>query len=57
VRLHLLDETNVEEAMRWPERFRAGRTEALETFGGTLELDLLPYAVTRIDTWRGTETD
>ncbi len=56
-RLHLLDETNVEEAMQSPERFRAGRTEPLETVGGTLALDLLPYAVARMDTWRGTDTD
>jgi len=46
-----LDETNVEEAMRSPERFRAREGERLPTIEGSLELGSHPYAVARLDTW------
>ncbi len=45
-----LDETNVEEAMRSPESFRARSGQLLQTAAGILEIELLPYAVARIDT-------
>jgi hypothetical protein len=48
-RVAYLDETTVEEAMRSPERFRAREGEPLPISEGALELNLLPYAVARID--------
>jgi hypothetical protein len=50
VRVRLLDETNALAAMTAPEDFRAEVGEETETDGGALELELLPYAVARIDT-------
>jgi hypothetical protein len=50
IRVRHLDETNVEEAMTSPERFRTRATEHLETQGGALQLTLLPYATARLDT-------
>jgi hypothetical protein len=44
-----LDETTVEAAMQAPEAYRAGAAEARPTTGGSLSLELLPYAVVRID--------
>jgi hypothetical protein len=49
VRVRHLDETNVEQAMRSPEGFRAQPGELRPTSAGTLELSLLPYAAARID--------
>jgi D-apionolactonase len=49
VKLRVLDETNVEEAMQSPETFRRQAGEAIATARGTLEVTLLPYAVARID--------
>ena len=49
VRVRHLNETNVQDAMRTPEAFRAEAGELLQTAGGTLELNLLPYAIARID--------
>jgi hypothetical protein len=49
VRLRLLDETNAGEAMRDPQRFRAAADEPRTTQAGALELELLPYALARID--------
>jgi hypothetical protein len=49
VRVHHLNETNAEEAMRSPEVFRAGEGEKLQPLRGTLQLSLLPYAIARID--------
>jgi hypothetical protein len=46
--LHL-NETNVELAMQSPEAFRAERGELRSTSAGMLELNLLPYALARID--------
>jgi hypothetical protein len=45
-----LDESNVEEAMQSPESFRAQSGKLLQTRAGTLEIELLPYALARIDT-------
>jgi hypothetical protein len=45
-----LDETNVEESMRSPEDFRARPGQSHLTSAGSLTLDLLPYAVARVDT-------
>jgi len=49
VRVRHLNETNAEEAMVSPEAFRSQAGELLQTSAGTLDLDLLPYAVARID--------
>lgn len=48
-RVRVLDERNAEEAMRSPEAFRAREGEPMPVSGGWLELELLPYAVARID--------
>ncbi|HZY43804.1 MAG TPA: hypothetical protein VFF70_03565 [Anaerolineae bacterium] len=50
VRVRYLDETNVIEAMQAPENFRAQSGEWLPTISGVGEIELLPYAVARIDT-------
>jgi hypothetical protein len=44
-----LDETNVEAAMLAPEEFREHSGEPMETSDSSVKLDLLPYAVVRID--------
>jgi hypothetical protein len=49
MRVRLLDERNAEAAMRDPERFRAHAGELLDTPDGSLTLELLPYAIARID--------
>lgn len=49
VRVLSLDETSVERAMSSRERHRAQPGDLLQTDRGVLELDLLPYAVVRID--------
>ena len=49
MRLRRLDETNAEEAIQSPETFRARPGEVLETYDGSLDLSLPPYAVARID--------
>jgi len=49
VRLHLLDETNVEEAMRAPEAFRLQPPTPRSVAKRGLKLDLLPYAVASLD--------
>jgi len=48
-RVRRMDETNVEEAMRAPEDFRARSGQLQPTSAGTLALSLLPYAVVLID--------
>ncbi len=49
VRVRMLDETSVEEAMATPERFRRGVGAPLLSSQGVLVLRLLPYAVARMD--------
>jgi hypothetical protein len=49
VRARYLDERNAEEAMRDPEAFRAQAGERLHSSAGELRLDMLPYALARID--------
>ena len=49
VRVRHLDETNAQYAMKSPEAFRAETGELVEDAEGTLELDLLPYAIAQID--------
>ena len=49
VRVRHLNETNVQTAMASPEAFRAETGELVGDTNGTLELDLLPYAVAQID--------
>jgi hypothetical protein len=44
-----LDETNAEEAMRHPERFRESAGSPAESVAGKIELKLLPFALARID--------
>ena len=48
-RVRYLDETNAEEAMRNPERFRAQGGAAVESISGKIELRLLPCSLGRID--------
>ena len=50
VRVRLLDETSAEQAMGAPEEFRARPGQVQKARSRALELDLLPYAVARIDT-------
>jgi hypothetical protein len=45
----MLDERNAEAAMRDPEAFRTQAGEPVDTPDRQLELDLLPYAISRID--------
>jgi hypothetical protein len=49
VRVRMLDETNAEAAMLDPESFRAQAGELVSALEGQMELELLPYAVARID--------
>jgi len=49
VHVRHLDESNAEVAMTSPEEFRTRPGQRVETRAGVLELDLLPYAVARID--------
>jgi hypothetical protein len=44
-----LDETNVENACRFPDEFRRERDRHVKTSNGSIEIELLPYAVARID--------
>jgi hypothetical protein len=48
-RVRTLDERSAEEAMRTPEKFRAREGEKVAAKEGRLELELLPYAVARVD--------
>ena len=50
VRVRHLDETNAQAAMTSPDTFRSENGEPVQTVDGALELNLLPYAVTQIDT-------
>jgi hypothetical protein len=47
--LRRLDETNVTDAMSAPESFRLFAGELVGTQNGNLELDMLPYAIARLD--------
>jgi hypothetical protein len=49
VRVRLLDETKVEEAMRSPEAFRLQPPTACTTVKSGMKLDLFPYAVVTLD--------
>jgi hypothetical protein len=51
-RVRSLDETNVESACRFPELYRSQPGLLVEIPDGAIEIDLLPYAVARID-WEG----
>ena len=44
-----LNETNAQTAMASPEAFREERGELMQATNGTLELNLLPYAIAQID--------
>ena len=48
-RVRYLDETNAEEAMRHPESFRNQTGRVTESVSGKIELQLLPFALARID--------
>ena len=48
-RIASLDETNAENAMRQPERFRSRPSSLTEASGGRYRLALLPYGITRLD--------
>ena len=47
--VRLLDERNAEAAMRDPTTFRAQAGELLDTPDGSITLELLPYAIARMD--------
>ena len=48
-----LDETNAEKAMLSPEVYRCAQDEKQQTSNnGLLTLNLLPYAIIRLDNWR-----
>ncbi len=47
--IRVLDESNVERAMKDPESFRSGASRAFEVRGGCLDLTLSSYAVARVD--------
>jgi hypothetical protein len=49
VRLRILDERNAEEAMTSPEKFRSQQGEVQNTAKGDLEVELLPFAIARLD--------
>jgi hypothetical protein len=49
VQIRQLDESNVEAAMQAPEEFRVEQGDLQQTSDGALQLDLLPYAIVRID--------
>ena len=49
VEVRVLDESNVVEAMRHPEHFRAQTGRSMDATDGTLRLSLAPYAVVRLD--------
>lgn len=49
VRARSLDGTNVEEAVRSPESFRARADEALSGRNGIMQVHLRPYAIVRLD--------
>lgn len=49
VHVRVLDETNVETAKQTPETFRQQPGELRQTAAGTLQLQLPPYALARID--------
>jgi D-apionolactonase len=48
-RVRVLDETNVEQAMRDPEAFRKLADNVVEPSAAKIELKMLPYAVARVD--------
>jgi len=48
-RVRTLDERNAEAAMRDPESFRDQAGDLLDTPDGAITLELLPYAIVRID--------
>ena len=48
-RIRTLDERNAEAAMRDPEGFRAQAGELLDTPDGSITIELLPYAIARVD--------
>ena len=50
--LKTLDEINAYEAMTSPERYRQEEGVTTHTTGGILKLELLPYAVVRVDNTR-----
>jgi hypothetical protein len=49
VRVRVLDETNAEAAMREPEAFRAEAGVEMRPKEGSLEIELRPYSVARLD--------
>jgi len=49
IRIRILDATNAEAAMRAPEAFRAQTGNLVAPVDGLLTLDLLPYAVARVE--------
>lgn len=48
-RVRLLDETTAEEAMLRPEEFRQRAGETRQSVSGKIDLNLLPFAVARVD--------
>ncbi|MBC8235458.1 hypothetical protein H8E77_38415 [bacterium] len=50
IRVRHLDETNAEAAMLSPEKFRVHEGEPMEATGASVKLEILPYAIVRLDT-------
>ena len=50
IRVRHLDETNAEVVMLSPEKFRVHEGEPMETSGTSVKLEILPYAIVRLDT-------
>ena len=55
--LRMLDETNVESAMRDPERFREQDGVPIRAHAGAVTVPLRPYAFARLDVRRGEKPD
>jgi hypothetical protein len=53
----MLDERNVLQAVTEPEKFRADAGQPVALPGGGFELELLPYAVARLDLTRQVGTE
>ncbi len=49
VRVRMLDESNAEEAMASPEMFRSRQAEVKKPANGSLDVQLLPFGIARLD--------
>lgn len=49
MRVRMLDESNAEEAMASPEMFRSRQAEVKKPANGSLDVQLLPFGIARLD--------